>query len=84
MIAENAAKHNSFSDIEPLKLTVFSEGQDYLVIRNSLKVRKVSDSTGTGLKNINERYTLLSEKHLIVDQDDKFFTVKLPLIRIAS
>ncbi len=84
MLAENAAKHNSFSQEDPLKVDVFTENGEFLVMRNTLKVRQVENSIGTGLKNINERYELLSEKHLQVSSEDGYFTVKLPLIELAS
>jgi hypothetical protein len=84
MLAENAAKHNSFSQDMPLKLNVFTEDGEYLVIRNNLNIRQVSDSSGTGLNNIRERYNLLSENQMIVEKDEGFFTVKLPLIKTAS
>lgn len=84
MLAENAAKHNSFSTSEPLNVEVFTENGEYLVMRNTLKERISTDSTGTGLKNISERYSLLSDKNMIIDKDSGHFTVKLPLIKIAS
>ncbi|QNL20524.1 sensor histidine kinase [Hyphobacterium sp. CCMP332] len=84
MLAENAAKHNSFSGEEPLKIDIYTENDNFLVMRNTLKVRKVENSTGTGLKNINDRYAHLSEKELEVSSEGGYFTVKLPLIKLAS
>ncbi len=84
MLAENAAKHNSFSQDEPLILDVFTENEEYLVLRNTLKVRKVENCTGTGLKNINDRYAHLTDNELEVKREGGYFSVKLPLIKLAS
>ncbi len=85
LLAENAAKHNNFSAEAPLKLQVFSEAGKYLVIRNTKKIRKnVRTSTKIGLKNIDERYKLISEEAPVIEEDDQFFTVKLPLISKRS
>jgi two-component system, LytTR family, sensor kinase len=83
LLAENAAKHNSFSEEAPLKLEVYTEEGKYLVIRNTLRQRKrkAADSTKIGLKNIDERYQLLSELRPRIEKDEKYFTVKLPLIK---
>jgi hypothetical protein len=34
-----------------------------------------------GLQNIQKRYLLLSNKNVIVENDGKFFIVKIPLIK---
>lgn len=81
LLAENAAKHNSFSEEAPLKLRVYTEEGKYLVIRNTLRKRRASGpSTKVGLKNIDERYRLISDLPPVIEEDDRFFTVKLPLI----
>lgn len=84
MLAENAAKHNSFSQDAPLKVRVYTEEGDYLVIKNNLNVRVAPDATGTGLKNIRERYAHLSDRQMIVQQENGHFIVKLPLIKLVS
>jgi hypothetical protein len=36
---------------------------------------------GIGLQNIKSRYHILSNDHVIVDEDEQFFIVKIPLIK---
>ncbi len=85
LLAENAAKHNSFSVDSPLKLKVYTEGNEFLVIRNTLRRRRSAASgTRIGLKNIDERYRIISESLPVVEEDESFFTVKLPLIQKAG
>ena len=80
LLLENAIKHNGFSDERPLNINIKDEN-DMLIVTNSIqKRRNISDSAGMGLQNINDRYSLLSNKQITVDEDGILFTVKLPLI----
>ncbi len=80
LLLENAIKHNGFSDENPLNINIKDEG-DVLIVTNSIqKRRNISDSAGMGLQNINDRYSLLTNKQITVDEDGELFTVKLPLI----
>ncbi|MCG8378085.1 MAG: histidine kinase [Proteobacteria bacterium] len=80
MLIENAVKHNRFSKDEPLVIDLFVE-DDYLVVKNRLKRKgSIAQSTKIGLENIRNRYSLQTEKTVIVTEDDQFFTVKLPVL----
>lgn len=82
MLIENALKHNYFSKDNPLKIDVFKEGNNHLVIRNNINKRSALEKpTKIGLENINNRYQMLIDKPIIVSQADGYFTVKLPLIQ---
>ena len=52
-----------------------------LLVKNNLqpKIGNI-ESTGLGLKNIDERYHLLYKKHIKVSQISDFFCVELPLL----
>jgi len=81
MLIENALKHNYFSKEQPLKIDVFNEGNDYIVVRNNLNKRPALEKpTKIGLDNINNRYQILANKSIDISQADRHFTVKLPLI----
>lgn len=80
MLIENAVKHNVLSEEFPLYLKIFVEN-DYLVVSNTIQHKDTMEtSTGIGLHNIAERYRLMSENDVIISDDSKTFTVKLPLI----
>lgn len=80
LLLENAIKHNGFNASNPLKISI-SEDDDALVVTNSIQKRKnIKDSAGMGLQNINDRYSLLVKKEIVVDTENDLFTVKLPLI----
>ena len=78
MLIENAIKHNQFSDNEPLKISI-SENDTFLVIKNTLKRRKLIEETSKlGLENIRNRYILLSGGKVMIAEDAGSFIVSLP------
>lgn len=80
LLAENACKHNRFSPEHPLKVELKHEG-DSLTVVNNLKRRKHLEPTSqSGLKNIDERYKLLTQTGIEVTETDHFFQITLPLI----
>ncbi|MEP2026825.1 MAG: histidine kinase [Reichenbachiella sp.] len=80
MLIENAVKHNVISDKDPLFLKIYIE-DDHLVVSNNVQRKSTMDtSNGIGLKNIAERYKLLSNSEILITNDSKTFTVKMPLI----
>ncbi|WP_163325697.1 sensor histidine kinase [Draconibacterium mangrovi] len=79
LLIENAIKHNITSRETPLRIKVYLEG-DYLVVSNSLNRREASYSTKTGLRNLVRRYEILTEKEIVVQYDENWFEVKVPLL----
>jgi two-component system, LytTR family, sensor kinase len=80
LLLENTIKHNIVSDMQPLHITITMEG-DYLLVSNNLQKKEVLQSgTGVGLKNIISRYSILTEKPVIVDADEANFLVKIPIL----
>jgi LytS/YehU family sensor histidine kinase len=82
ILAENALKHNIVSQEDPLKISIYQEG-NYLVIRNNLQKKTVlkEESTGIGLANIEARFKILSRQEVLIEEAGGYFTVKLPLIK---
>ncbi|MGW8121906.1 sensor histidine kinase [Roseivirga echinicomitans] len=81
MLVENALKHNYFSKEKPLTIDIFTEGNDFLVVSNSLNKRSnLEKTTHLGLENINKRYELLLNKSIVIQESADSFTVKLPLV----
>lgn len=85
MLFENAIKHNVISNDQPLKISLFTEG-NYLVIKNSLQPKDVAseESNGMGLENIVKRYSFLSDMKVRIDQDENYFQVRVPFITKES
>lgn len=81
LLIENAIKHNIASVSRQLKIEIKNSKDNYLVVMNNLQPKMtLRASTGTGLSNILQRYRLLFSKEIIIEKNDAFFIVKLPLI----
>ena len=81
MLIENAHKHNTFSKKAPLLIEIFVDSNRYLNIKNNLQLRDSKiESTGVGLKNIEKRYSYLTEKYPIFEIENNYFVSKIPLI----
>lgn len=81
ILVENAIKHNIVSPDEPLQIDIYSNGDNYLIIKNNLQLKtSVEDSTNTGLANIKAQYEHLTNKNFEIIKDANYFTVKIPLI----
>jgi len=80
ILLENAIKHNSFTEQDPLRIRIY-QNSHYLRVSNSIKPKPVSvNSTGIGLKNLSARYRILCQKDIRIDNSGTVFMVRLPLI----
>lgn len=78
---ENAVKHNTISKKSPLSINIHQE-EDYIVITNTLQPKSAkSTSHGLGLKNLIDRYSIITDKNVIVTKKEQSFILKLPLLR---
>ncbi len=81
MLIENAIKHNIISSDHPLSVMVSDCDASMICVSNNLQVKKEkSPSSGIGLENIRNRYSLLSGANIEVNVTDTCFEVKLPLL----
>lgn len=79
---ENAVKHNIISKQKPLTIDIISQNA-FLIVKNNhqKKVNGVSKK-GFGLKNISNRYELLTNMRVEIQHNQHHFILKLPLIGI--
>lgn len=83
MLIENAIKHNVVSKNQPLHIDILINGNNTLVVKNNLQLRKTVDhSTKVGLNNIIKRYRLFSGQKVEVENNTEAFTVTLPLLTL--
>lgn len=76
---ENAIRHNRHSNHHPLTISITSDGKT-LNVCNTKCLINVPDKLGVGLKNLHERYILLTGKGIEFNETMDCFTVKIPLI----
>ncbi|MCB0554040.1 MAG: histidine kinase [Phaeodactylibacter sp.] len=82
MLVENAVKHNIISKSRPLSIEILSQPEGYIMVRNTLQKKLTQEpSTGFGLHSIINRYQLLSERSLRVEEDGQYFCVCVPVIK---
>lgn len=80
VLVENALKHNSMSQENPLKIKIYSSN-GYVVVSNIIQKKSIFEtSPQTGLSNLKERVNLIMGKELIVSKENNHFLVKLPVI----
>jgi hypothetical protein len=81
--AENAIKHNEFSDDDPLQLKLVYNPDNTLTFSNKHTPKKqIRSSSGIGLENLNNRYRLITGKNMVVENQHGEFNVFLPLVPI--
>lgn len=80
LLLENTVKHNVVSEQKPLHIRIFVD-KDYLVIQNDLQKKEVlQDRQGVGLQNIVNRYGIITDRKVMIQQDEKNFSVKIPIL----
>ncbi len=80
LLLENAVKHNMVTSSKPLHIKIY-EDDNYLVVMNNLQLKQiVKKSTGVGLENIKQRYQLLSNRKVNINQREKDFAVAIPML----
>ncbi len=80
ILVENAVKHNVVSVNRPLKVELFVTEDGYIAVRNNLQ-RRVAAAPGIrlGLQNLIRRFRLLGQPPVIVEETERYFTVRIPL-----
>lgn len=76
-LVENAFKHNQLSKENPLRIKIWYEDKMIKVSNNKIKKETTSQSTGTGLINLMERYYLISSSNIQIEDMDTTFTVSI-------
>lgn len=81
VLVENAIKHNSFSEKEPLHISIEQNGP-FIVVSNPVRPKMHPvESTSVGLRNLKARYRLLTNQNVVVQKTSNKFLVKLPIVK---
>jgi two-component system, LytTR family, sensor kinase len=78
-LVENAVKHNSFTERRPLYIKILYS-DNTITVSNNKTMTKAELTTGTGLKNLNERYKIIANREIIMVDEKDEFSVSIPLI----
>ena len=80
MLIENAIKHNAISTKVPLCITL-QAGPDSLRVTNTTRPKTILEKgSKQGLQNIISRFQLLTNRPVLIDVREGYFSVTLPLL----
>ena len=80
LLLENTIKHNIVSENKPLHIRIYEE-DGYLNVENDYQKKEVLKARkGVGLQNIADRYALITQREVFVEQNPEVFRVKLPIL----
>jgi two-component system, LytTR family, sensor kinase len=80
LLLENAVKHNIVTANKPLHIKIY-EANGTLIVENNLQPKQiVKKGSGVGLSNIMQRYQLLTNKNVNINQEAKSFAVAIPML----
>jgi len=80
ILLENCIKHNIVSEQQPLHISIVESENNLIVTNNFQEKKTLNKSSGIGLKNITERYQILSTRTISINQSKSEFKVELPLL----
>lgn len=80
LLLENTVKHNVVSEQKPLYIKIYVDG-DVLVVENKLQKKEVLQSRqGVGLQNIVNRYAIITNRKVMLEETADAFVVKIPIL----
>jgi len=85
LLLENALKHNTAYQADPLRLRVVVDAAARtLTVRNTLRPRRLApeETSGRGLENLRARYAFLTSLPVVAGPVEGEFVVTLPLLAL--
>lgn len=81
VIIENAFTQNVVSKHTPLKIEIFNQGNNLLIIKNNIQSKTISEVLDfeVGLDNLVRKYRLLGTNLKIEDDSNQLRTITIPL-----
>ncbi|MBT8322918.1 MAG: histidine kinase [Eudoraea sp.] len=80
LLLENAVKHNVVTASKPLRIRVYEENGNLVISNNLQEKQVVKRSSGVGLRNIQQRYQILTDREVEVLKNTGTFQVKIPML----
>lgn len=80
MLIDNAIKHNSLQQNNPLRILIWDDGSN-LYVKNNKQLRKqIETSNKQGLQQLRELYSFLIAQPIIIHDLETEFEIRLPLL----
>lgn len=81
---ENAVKHNEISEHKPLEIDVDVKHGSLFIANRIQRRRTLQHSPKIGLKNLDNRFKIVTGKGILFGEEEKNFVVSLPLVSIQT
>ena len=83
-LVENVVKHNKTTKDQ--KIATIIDVQDKRVTISNTKSRGLDKvvSFGTGLQNLNDRYQMLFDKNIVIEETEDEFKVVIPVVTLTE
>jgi LytS/YehU family sensor histidine kinase len=79
-LLDNVVVHNTIDSEHKMVVKIWLNENEELVVSSPVFPKLIPPATnGTGLKNLESRFSLLMNKHIRIENDGKIFSVYLPL-----
>jgi len=81
ILIENAIKHNHFTEKNPLNIEV-KVIEEHVTVTNNRHIKQFEiQSSQIGLKNLSERYKLITNSVISITDNKDYFRVTLPILK---
>ena len=81
ILIENAIKHNHFTEKNPLRIEV-KVVEEHVTVTNNRHIKQFEiQSSQIGLKNLSERYKLITNSVISITDNKDYFRVTLPILK---
>jgi LytS/YehU family sensor histidine kinase len=80
-VVESIIKRSDYSQKQPYKVFIKHDDQ-YLIVETRAVQRMSSAYSDAALKNLEAQYLVISQKSIVIEEEENKFLVKLPLIKI--
>lgn len=80
-LAENAFKHNYFTQKNPMQVKIMNNSST-LTVSNNITSIKLTERNGTGLENLKKRYQLFGVNEVRIEQTEHTFSVTIPILDV--
>jgi len=79
-LLDNVVVHNTIDSEHKMVVKIWLNENEELVVSNPVFPKLIPSATsGTGLKNLESRFSLLMDRHIRIENDGKIFNIYLPL-----
>ena len=81
LLIENAVSHNFGTEEKPIHIKI-DIGIKLIISNNVIPKQHKKHTSGRALINLREQYSLLSNDQIEIENNDRHFTVTIPIINL--